>query len=88
MIVAWHEVPGTAHPKEPSRRARYDSCRCAHRFEDWKEEISNAVSLSRINWQRGDGVFSLGISRARAITLSSSSNIIGHKPLNKSTQPS
>ena len=22
--------------------------RCAHRFEDWREEISNAVSLSRI----------------------------------------
>jgi hypothetical protein len=28
----------------------------------------------------GDGVFSVGISRARSITLSSSSNIIGHKP--------
>src|SRR5580704_7766034 len=23
-IVAWHEVPGKAHPKEPSRRVRYD----------------------------------------------------------------
>ena len=32
-----------ATPKEPSRRVRYDSCRCAHRFEDWREEISNAV---------------------------------------------
>ena len=36
MIVARHEVPGTA---------RYDSCPCAHRFEDLREEISNAVSL-------------------------------------------
>jgi hypothetical protein len=25
----------TAASKEPSRRARYDSCRCAHRFDDW-----------------------------------------------------
>src|ERR1700722_14180615 len=32
-IVAWHEVPGTAQIKEPSRRVRYDSCRCAHRFD-------------------------------------------------------
>jgi hypothetical protein len=23
-----------------------------HRFEDWSEEISNAVSLSRMNWER------------------------------------
>ncbi|MEA3146640.1 MAG: hypothetical protein QOI53_2169, partial [Verrucomicrobiota bacterium] len=23
-IVAWHEVPGTCHPNEPSRRARCD----------------------------------------------------------------
>jgi hypothetical protein len=37
----------SATPKEPSRRVRYDSCTCAHRFEDWREEISNAVSLSR-----------------------------------------
>jgi hypothetical protein len=29
-IVAWREVPGTAPPpKEPSRRVRGDSCRCA-----------------------------------------------------------
>jgi hypothetical protein len=48
MIVAWHEVPGTALPKEPSRRVRYDSCRCVHRFEVWREEISNGVSVSRI----------------------------------------
>src|ERR1700736_393020 len=34
--------------KEPSRRVRYDSSRCAQRFEDWREEISNAVSLSGI----------------------------------------
>jgi hypothetical protein len=41
-----------ATPKEPSRRVRYDSCRCAHRFEDWREEISNAVSVSRIEMIR------------------------------------
>jgi hypothetical protein len=29
------------HPKEPSRRVRFDSCRCAHRFDDWSEEVSN-----------------------------------------------
>jgi hypothetical protein len=30
VIVAWHEVPGTgATPKEPSRRVRSDSYRCA-----------------------------------------------------------
>jgi len=50
MIVAWHEVPGTLeqrHPKEPSRRVRYD---CAGVRPDSKirGEISNAVSLSRI----------------------------------------
>ena len=38
----------SATPKEPSRRVRYNSCRCAHRFEDWREEISNAVSVSKI----------------------------------------
>ena len=48
MIVAWHEVPGsTAPPKKAVRRVRYDSGRCAHRFEDWRDEISNAVSVSR-----------------------------------------
>src|ERR1700734_3896197 len=39
-IVAWHEV-GQRHPKEPSRRVRSDSRRCAHRFDDWSNEISN-----------------------------------------------
>ena len=29
------------HPKEPSRRVRCDSCRCARRFDDWSDEISN-----------------------------------------------
>jgi hypothetical protein len=28
-IVAWHEVPSEAPPKEPSRRVRSNSCRCA-----------------------------------------------------------
>jgi hypothetical protein len=73
MIVAWHEVPGTAPPqKEPSRRVRYDSCRCAHRFEDLREEISSAVSLSRINWQRAMAYSALVFSQALSITLSGS----------------
>jgi hypothetical protein len=25
-------------PKEPSRRARFDSCSCGHRFDDWSAE--------------------------------------------------
>src|SRR5271165_2545367 len=32
----------SATPKEPSRRVRCDSCRCAHQFDDWRDEISNA----------------------------------------------
>ena len=28
-IVAWHEVPGSTTPKEPSRRVRCDSLRAA-----------------------------------------------------------
>jgi hypothetical protein len=56
-----------ATPKEPSRRVRYDSCRCAHRFEDW-EEISNAVSLSRINWQRAMA-YSASVPRGHAPLL-------------------
>src|SRR5580704_1005128 len=40
-IVAWHEVPGTPPKRGPSRRVRCDSCRRAHRFEDWSDEISN-----------------------------------------------
>jgi hypothetical protein len=54
-----------------------------HRFEDWREEISNAVSLSN-KLATGHGVFSVGISQARSIALSSSSNIIVHKPFKKS----
>src|SRR5271166_1751938 len=32
----------SATPKEPSRRVRCDSCRCAHRFDDWSDGILNA----------------------------------------------
>src|SRR5271165_1848129 len=31
----------SATPKEPSRRVRCDSCRCAHRFDDWSDGILN-----------------------------------------------
>jgi hypothetical protein len=34
---------GLRHPKEPSRRVRCDSRRCAHRFDDWSEEITNTA---------------------------------------------
>src|SRR5580704_17757642 len=41
VIVAWHEVPGkNATPKEPSRRVRSDSRRCAHRFENGVTKFS------------------------------------------------
>ena len=36
-----------ATPKEPSRRVRYDSCRCARRFEDWGRKFRRQ-SVSRI----------------------------------------
>src|ERR1700719_563980 len=29
------------NPKVPYRRVRCDSCRSAHRFDDWSDEISN-----------------------------------------------
>ena len=47
MIVAWHEVPGTAPPQK-RRPVGYGMIRAGvlHRFEDWREEISNAVSLA------------------------------------------
>jgi hypothetical protein len=43
-IVAWHEVHGTAPPKEPSRRVRSDSRRRAHRFNDWSDETSSTIT--------------------------------------------
>jgi hypothetical protein len=53
-IVAWHELPGTAPPQnEPSRRVRSDSSRCAHRVDDWSDEISNFA------WQQAVGAFSV-----------------------------
>src|SRR5271165_7638543 len=33
---------GQRHPKEPSRRVRCDSCRRAHRLDDWRDGISNS----------------------------------------------
>jgi hypothetical protein len=45
MIVAWHEVPGTAPPQE-SRPVGYGMIRAGVRTDskDWREEISDAVS--------------------------------------------
>jgi putative transposase len=41
-------------------------------------------NLRNFAWQQGYGVFSVGISQVRSITLNSSSNIIGHEPFKKS----
>jgi REP element-mobilizing transposase RayT len=41
-------------------------------------------NLRNFAWQQGYGAFSVGISQARSITSSSSSNIIGHEPFKKS----
>ena len=46
-IVAWHEVPGTPPKRGPSRRVRCDSCRRAHRFDDWSDEVSNRQTETR-----------------------------------------
>jgi hypothetical protein len=43
-IVAWHEVPGIASPKEPSRRVRSDSCRCGH-FDSVIAALSDEVRM-------------------------------------------
>ena len=50
MIVAWHEVPGTTPPQK-SRPVGYGMIRPGVRTDsktDWREEISNAVSLGRM----------------------------------------
>ena len=86
-----------ATPKEPSRRVRCDSRRCAHRFDDGSDKnfeyenrkISAWIhqtfpDLRNFAWQRGYGAFSVGIWQARSITSSSSSNIIGHEPFKSS----
>ena len=76
MIVAWHEVPGTAPPQK-SRPVGYGMIRAGVRTD------------SKIGGRKlatGDGVFSISISQARS-TLSSSSNIIGRKPFKKNIQP-
>jgi hypothetical protein len=79
MIVAWHEVPGTTPPQK-NRPVGYGMIRAGvvHRFEDWREEISNAVSKQN-NLPTGDGLFGVGIPQASSITLNSNSKIIGHK---------
>jgi hypothetical protein len=41
-IVAWHEVPGTAPPKKPSRRVRSDSGMRAHAVSNPINELSRA----------------------------------------------
>jgi hypothetical protein len=84
MIVAWHEVPGTAPPqKSRPVRVRYDSCRCAapiRRLEGGNFECGFAKQNKLAT---GDGVFNVGLWQARSITWSSSLNILGHKPLKK-----
>ena len=84
MIVARHEVPGTTPPKK-TRPVGYGMIRAGtapiRRLEGGNFECGIA---KRNKLATGDGVFSVGISQVRSITLSSSSNIIGHKPFKKS----
>ncbi len=40
----------TATPQDPSRRVRYDSCRCAHRFEDWRGGNFERYRLAEWKW--------------------------------------
>jgi hypothetical protein len=89
MIVAWHEVPGTA-PPQMSRPVGYGMIRTGvlrrvRRLEGGNFECGIAEQNKLAT---GDGVFSVGISQARSITLSTSSNIIGHKSFKKSIWPS
>ena len=46
-IVAWHEVPGTAAtPKcRPVGNGVIRAGVCAHRFDDWSDEISNTKAF-------------------------------------------
>ena len=46
-IVTWHEVPGTAPPKVPSPYGNgvIHAGVCAHRFDDWSDEISNTKAF-------------------------------------------
>ena len=46
MIVAWHEVPGSA--TAPSRRVRCDSCRCTLKSIKKVFGLTRAASLSRM----------------------------------------
>ena len=57
-----------------------------HRFELEGENFEYGIA-ERNKLASGDGVFSVGISQACSITLSGSSNIIGHKPFKKSIWP-
>ena len=90
-IVAWHEVPGTPPKRGPSRRVRCDSCRRAHRFDDWSDEISNTITKKILAWihQTFLGIqpcqpWYLAGFRERSVTSSTSANIIGHQPFKKS----
>ena len=87
-IVAWHEVPGTPPKRGPSRRVRCDSCRRAHRFDDWSDEISNTITKKILAWIHqtflGIQPWYLARFRERSVTSSTSANIIGHQPFKKS----
>ena len=78
-IVAWHEVPGTRHPKEPSRRVRCDSGRCADRFDDWSDEIQTFPNLRNFAWQQGYGAFGVGISRVEETVHSIEQQLEHHR---------
>jgi hypothetical protein len=50
MIVAWHEVPGIASPKNSRPVGTYDSA--GVRTEDWREKNSNAVGPQNALWDQ------------------------------------
>src|SRR5580693_1167150 len=72
----------------PSRRVRCDSCRRAHRFDDWSDEISNTITEKILAWIHqtflGIQPWYLAGFRERSVTSSTSANIIGHQPFKKS----
>jgi hypothetical protein len=74
----------SATPKEP-----YEIGRCEGRSIDKGRIIgldpSKISKPPKLRLATGEGVFSVRISQARPVTLSSSSNIMGDKPFKKSS---
>src|SRR3984893_15732930 len=77
----------SATPKEPSRRVRCDSRRCAHRFDDWSDEISNTKALRarlRSVLSLRDALADISqqhVASYHKLALSASSSVAGARPL-------